>query len=281
MSIPALESMPGFEPVLVTGEDIDDLASFTGMSPDRCRDRLRTYSTEEMAQEWRDAEPRSPEAILDFYQSTELYIWALMQWHASVARKPYWDALHRLCELVPNDGPKKVFDFGCGIGTDSLFLASRGYDVMLVDVAGPTLEFARHRFQRRGLKARFVESSSPLPNPPETFDAVVCFDVFEHLPEPLGAAKQLVGALKPGGVLLQQGGFLDEGGHPCHLDEGLRRFGGLRWSIYLAGLGLINDQGYAYLKAGGWQRGAQLARYALWRATGLWSIYVPHSDEEL
>lgn len=38
--------------------------------------------------------------------------------------------------------------------------------------------------------------------PPESFDFVLCTDVFEHLPRPWLAARELCAVLKPGGTLL-------------------------------------------------------------------------------
>lgn len=262
-----------FDPQFITEDDIADLASFTEMTTDDCRERLRDYSTNEMADAWRAKNPSSPSEIMEFYRSTDLYVWELMQWHKSVARAPYWDALYSFVESHPPSlGFERVFDFGCGIGTDALFLAERGYEVTAVDVDGPTFEFARHRFARRGLNARFVESTSEVPKPAEIFDAAVCFDVFEHLSDPLRAARELIGALRPGGILLQQGAFGEDGLRPCHLRTGVERFSGVRWHINLAGMGMKHESSLNYLKCSGLGGWAQRARYGLWRATGLWLI---------
>jgi SAM-dependent methyltransferase len=160
------------------------------------------------------------------------------------------------------------------VGTDGLFLASRGYDVTLIDVDGPAFHFAQHRFRRRQLKARFVESRSVLPELDTSYDVIVCFDVFEHLPDPVAAARRLVEALRPGGLLVQQASFANDGHHPCHLAGGVKRFGGLRWHICLAGLGLRNTSGLMYRRTAGLERIMQRARYSVWLATGFWLVHV-------
>ncbi len=262
-----------FDPQYITDGDIEDLSSYTGMSTGECLERLRDYSTNEMAEAWQAKNPSSPSEIIEFYRSTDLYVWELMQWHASAARAPYWDALYSFVESHPPSRDfRRVFDFGCGIGTDALFLAERGYEVTAVDVDGPTFEFARHRFARRGLKARFEESTSEIPQLDEVFDAAVCFDVFEHLSDPLRAAQALIGALRPGGILLQQGAFGDDGLRPCHLQTGIERFSGLRWHIHLAGMGMKHECSLNYLKCSELDGWVQRARYGLWRATGLWLV---------
>src|SRR4051812_18112549 len=160
-----------------------------------------------MAHLWHEADPRTPEEMLAFYATTDLYVWELMQWHASPARQPFWAALSRLVALQSPDVTPRVFDFGCGVGTDALFLRSKGFNVTLVDVDGPAFRFAQHRFERRGWDATFEVSTSVQPAPKGTFDAIVCFDVFEHLPDPLSAAKTLSDSLRPGGFLVQNGEF--------------------------------------------------------------------------
>lgn len=268
---PVLLAPKSFQPVHVTEEDLQDLSTFTGMARDACLERLNSYSLTEHAQAWATANPKTPSEILSFYQKTDLYIWELMQWHASAARQPYWEALAYVVDHYrPEDGWRRVYDFGCGIGTDALYLASKGYDVTLVDVDSPTLRFAKHRFQRRGLQGRFVESTEQLPSPDGEYDVVLCFDVFEHLPDPVRAAARLAKALKSRGLLVQQGGFVDEGYHPCHLRAGLSRFAGLRWHVHLAGLGLQHITGLIYQRESGLRQLRQRARYALWRLTGVW-----------
>jgi len=270
---PPADEFVQFDPVYVTDEDLDDLATFTGMSKNACLERLRRYSSSELARQWRHANPVSADEILRFYATTESYIWALMQWHASAARAAYWKALEYFVGYyAASAGWPQVYDFGCGVGTDALFLTNKGYAVTAVDVPGPTLEFARHRFRRRGWNCKFVESTSQVPRIDSRYDAAVCFDVFEHLPRPLEAVKALVAALTPHGVLIQQASFTAEDAHPCHLADGVREFGGLRWHIQLAGLGLRSTGPMTYVKVANWAAAVQRARYAIWRLSGLWLV---------
>jgi len=262
-----------FDPLYVTADHLDDLATFTGLSREACLKRLRNYSSAEMVEAWRRANPRTAGDILRFYQATDLYIWELMQWHASTSRRPYWETLRLLAERFPARGFRRVYDFGCGVGTDALFLAERGYEVALVDVDGPTFRFAQHRFARRGRTARFLPSASMLPEPDAVYDMTLCFDVFEHLPEPLEAARRLVDALRPGGLLVEKASFSGSETHPYHLEGHETRYGGLRWHCWLSGLGLRYVGGSAiHRRVGGARALVQRARYGLWRATGLWVL---------
>jgi SAM-dependent methyltransferase len=264
-----------FYPINLQDEDVEDLATFTGLSPGECRERVASYSSAELTAAWRRAAPSTHAEIVEFYRSTDLYLWDLMQWHSSASRDQYANALGWFAtNFPPEAGFGRVFDFGCGIGTDGIYLAERGYQVTAVDVGGKVLDFARHRFKRRGLQASFLESRTVVPEVAATFDAAVCFDVFEHLPQPLAAARRLVGALRPGGILLQQASFGGSAEHPYHLEEGVARYGGMKWHIHLCGLGLVNKHPMAYQKVNGRAAVMQRARYGLWRATGLWLVNV-------
>jgi len=101
--------------------------------------------------------------------------------------------------------------------------------------------------------------------------------MFEHLPDPLGAARRLAASLGTKGLLLQQGAFANEGDHPCHLAHGVQRFGGLKWHIHLTRLGLKSDAGMVYRRASVVERLIQWGRFGLWRATGLWLVRVRRS----
>ena len=74
---------------------------------------------------------------------------------------------------------------------------------------------------------------------------------------------------------MTRGGFGARGPevHPCHLEEGVERFAGGKWDIYLAGLGLKQYKNL-HQKTSGLSRATQVARFWLWRATRLWVIKV-------
>jgi SAM-dependent methyltransferase len=264
-----------FGRLIISHEDLEDLSTFSGMSEDECLRRLQTYSIKEMADLWRATHPQSPDEIVRFYQTAEAYIWELMAWNASASRQRHWNALERVAKEFPaNAGFARVLDFGCGVGGDSLFLARRGYRVTLMDVDGPAFRFAQHRFARRGLEGRFITSSSSVPQPESIYDVIICFDVFEHLPDPVAAARSLVKSLRRGGLLVQVATFFDNGEFPHHMPSNIVRFHGWRWHIWLSGLGLRSIDETRYQKLLGWRAWLRRARFNLWRFTGLWLIWI-------
>lgn len=96
----------------------------------------------------------------------------------------------------------KVLDVGCGTG---LFMSSfvKWGCTELYGVDGPT-EYADRALERGYKEIKFVDDlcSSRLPFEDNTFDLIVCKDVFEHLLDPVFALGEIYRVLRPGGKLL-------------------------------------------------------------------------------
>jgi SAM-dependent methyltransferase len=163
----------------------------------------------------------SKEARESYYRSNEEAILFAMYWHSlradtyalvSVA------ALHSAERF--SDGPS-ILDFGHGVGSTGLLLARHHFDVSMLDISRPLHDFAKWRFERRELSARFATETEEM-EALGPFDAIVSLDVLEHLEEPLKAIRMFHRVLKPGGVLLLNIAF--DPSQPGHL---LRRRLGL------------------------------------------------------
>lgn len=104
--------------------------------------------------------------------------------------------------------PIRVLDCACGIGTQSLGLAMKGFDVAGCDLSPGAVERARSEASKRGLSIPFsVANMLELSAIPQSgFDAVICIDnSLPHLEtdeELLLAAQQVYGKLRPGGSFI-------------------------------------------------------------------------------
>lgn len=98
------------------------------------------------------------------------------------------------------DRGARVLDAGCATG-DFLAAASARYTMSGLDVSADAVDIARERnpaFADR-IRAGFVEDQAFGVG---SYDAIVLWDVVEHIWDPVAACQRLVGALRPGGYLL-------------------------------------------------------------------------------
>jgi SAM-dependent methyltransferase len=73
--------------------------------------------------------------------------------------RPRWDSDEPRAELVTSvEGrvPGRALDLGCGTGTDALFLASKGWDVVGVDFAPEAIATASSRARESSSTAHFI-----------------------------------------------------------------------------------------------------------------------------
>jgi SAM-dependent methyltransferase len=98
----------------------------------------------------------------------------------------------------------RILDAGCGTGENTLELASRGLDVLGVDVSSRAIAQAREKAAVRGIDAAFEEADAlHLSALGETFDTVLdsaLFHVFEDDPRARYVAS-LAEVMRPGGHL--------------------------------------------------------------------------------
>ncbi len=99
--------------------------------------------------------------------------------------RPYYWVVRAVRERWLRPGAR-VLDVGCGAGTNSIFLARRGFRVSGVDLAPAAIAVAKKRATRAGLTVDFqVADALRLPFPTASFGGAVdvgCFHTFDlHL----------------------------------------------------------------------------------------------------
>jgi 2-polyprenyl-3-methyl-5-hydroxy-6-metoxy-1,4-benzoquinol methylase len=93
----------------------------------------------------------------------------------------------------------QVLDAGCGEGYGADLLAASAAEVIGVDLDEGVVAHAGHRYPR----ARFEKADLlQLPFPDASFDAVVTFQVIEHLSEPRAFIAECARVTRPGGRLI-------------------------------------------------------------------------------
>ena len=174
--------------------------------------------TKMIRDEWNRKSPQTRDDIIDFYKETENYIFDLAWWHRGPERRQLTRAAINICW---RNSSRKILDFGCGIGQDGILFAEAGFEVTLADLPGKTFDFAKWRVERRGLKIKLVNSDELS----QKYDAILCFDVLEHLWEPREIVEYLCNHLSDNGILLVTAHFERTEIHPMHLERNVRYLG--------------------------------------------------------
>jgi SAM-dependent methyltransferase len=134
-------------------------------------------------------------------------------WNESYAsaEQPPWDTGvpdPLLVEFV-NAGrvaPGRTLEVGAGTGSNAIWLAESGFDVLAIDIAPLAIERANAKLDGRDLRCRFATSdflAAPVHGGPFqfVFDRG-CFHVFDEHEERTAFAAKVASALSPGGLWL-------------------------------------------------------------------------------
>mgnify|MGYP001377217199 FL=1 len=112
-------------------------------------------------------------------------------------RLEWIDSLARLAQ-------KSVLDVGCGGGILADAMARRGARVLGIDLAGKPLKVAQlHALEAQtpGVEYREVSAEALAEERPQSYDAVTCMEMLEHVPDPSAIVDACAKLTKPGGWL--------------------------------------------------------------------------------
>jgi SAM-dependent methyltransferase len=188
------------------------------------------------------------DGLIGFYEQTDAFLYELAIWNWNKIKRK----MRRRTGHYLEGAQGKRFDvlaLGDGLGFDCVALAARGHRVTYFEVPGYTQKFAETLFQRCGISIEVL--TDPVDIPRGAFDAVVCLDVLEHVPDPTQFVSEICQYLRPDGRLLAHAPFyMIHPDYPTHLLSN-RQFAGSLKPYTANGLTLLDgDPGWNPLVLG-------------------------------
>ena len=174
-----------------------------------------------------------------FYGQTDAFLYELVIWnHNRIKRRMRrWIAKY-LAKHEPQG--LNILSIGDGLGFDSLYLAQAGHKVTYYEVPGYGQSFAYRLFADAGAEITMVSDLAQIPA--EAFDAILCLDVLEHVPDVPAFVGQLTNYLRPGGIFIVHAPFyMIHPTNPTHLKAN-RRYSGSLGLYQRCGLCLVDGE---------------------------------------
>ena len=172
------------------------------------------------------------------YQHGDGFIFETLVFWAKPGRQQWTvDAVERLRRYAQERHIEphqvRILMLGDGTGSDSLFLVNHGFHVDYFDFPeSKTFSFTRRRFEHYGVLGRganLITCRSRIQS--NFYDAVLCFEVLEHLQDPLSLIDDIGKYLRAGGIALVTEAFRNVSAMlPTHLERNRRLDG---WTVFL------------------------------------------------
>jgi len=101
-------------------------------------------------------------------------------------------------------GKLKILDAGCGIGLNTFLMAKKGFQIAGIDNDPEKISLAKKMLKHLNFpRTSFaLQDITNMKFARESFDAIICFEVLEHVKEDNLALSEVSRVLKKGGLLL-------------------------------------------------------------------------------
>jgi len=181
----------------------EDLRNYKGVTNEEIERRSRTdLFDEEWERVWDSKERTSPEQIKSAYNETDCYLFRNV-WHNYHTQKPRFEFtsnhIRQYCRQFPQR-TIRLLDYGSGSGClEQHLLDIENLHIDLADIPSETFSFVKWRYRKRP-QVSYVEIADQRCLK-EMYDIIICYDVLEHVPEPLPVLTHLDDHLATGGIM--------------------------------------------------------------------------------
>lgn len=199
----------------------DEISAYTGESRDVVLGRMAS-GKDDLKTLWlaQGVDPENRAQVQAFYEDQFVEAYELANWHCGDTNGEPPLSYAKAALFARDQKVRRVLDFGSGIGTGSLALASVGCEVHSADIARQLLAFVEFRMTRRGYAPHPIDlTKGELPRT-DYYDLITCFDVLEHIPDQLNKLLELQRYVKYGGFIIVN--LMDDSSHedrPMHISS--------------------------------------------------------------
>lgn len=169
------------------------------------------------AEEWDKVAPKTKEEFEKYYQDSEHYIESMATYNATSKKLRLID---KIFKIIVDLDVETIVDFGCGVGSDSMWLAKFKYKVIGMDLPSIAFDFFKWRLNKHnivGVEALAIEEGVEIPKA----DLILSLDTLEHVHNPYETIDYMVKE-KPKYLLLTTAFGVHETAHhkiPMHTDH--------------------------------------------------------------
>ena len=137
--------------------------------------------------------------MAEYYGKANGFLYETLVWNRTGMKHEMRQWIARFLD-ADGLGPQRILVFGDGLGIDSLFLAESGHAVDYYEVSQRCIRFAKRLSEALGRQFSIVTTPDEVVE--SSYDAVVCLDVLEHVPDPQRLIDEFRRILQPGGELI-------------------------------------------------------------------------------
>lgn len=174
--------------------------------------------TQKIKKDWQETNTKAPQEIEKFYENEVAYIPKLASWHC-IKKNDTILQIVRSLQFAVRHNCHKYLDFGCGIGSSGLLFHYYGFEVELVDISTPLLDFAKFRFHLRGIKSRVISTDLKKTKIQKQnyYEFASAVEVLEHISDPAEIMKVIHQLLIKRGFIFITTPFFPDKERPQHI----------------------------------------------------------------